>query len=117
MYISLFLYHKPFSFLWFIGNDRGEPRSSNPVRSGAPAKALPIELPAMPLDELNRLTGNFGQKALIGEGSYGRVFYAKLSNGKPAAIKKLDAGSQEPDSDFGNQVNPQGIFSFSFIQC
>ncbi|KAL6133818.1 hypothetical protein ACLB2K_066051 [Fragaria x ananassa] len=87
------------------GNDRGEPRSSNPVRSRAPAKALPIELPAMPLDELNRLTGNFGQKALIGEGSYGRVFYAKLSNGKPAAIKKLDAGSQEPDSDFGNQLS------------
>lgn len=98
-----------------IGNDRGEPRSSNPVKSGAPAKALPIEIPAMSLDELNRLTSNFGQKALIGEGSYGRVFYAKLSNGKPAAIKKLDAGSQEPDSDFGSQVRFRRIlFLFLF---
>lgn len=73
------------------------------VRSGAPPKVLPIEIPAMSLDELNRLTGNFGAKALIGEGSYGRVFYAKLSNGQAAAIKKLDA-SQEPDSDFAAQV-------------
>ncbi|KAH0971906.1 hypothetical protein GBA52_024062 [Prunus armeniaca] len=86
------------------GNDRGEPRSSNTVKSGAPQKALPIEIPAMSLDELNRLTGNFGQKALIGEGSYGRVFYAKLSNGKNAAIKKLDT-SQEPDSDFSAQLS------------
>lgn len=87
------------------GSGRGEPRSSNIVRSGAPQKVLPIETPAMSLDELNRLTGNFGSKALIGEGSYGRVFYAKLSNGQAAAIKKLDASSQEPDSDFAAQLS------------
>ena len=51
------------------------------------------------------MTGNFGTKALIGEGSYGRVFYAKLSDGMRAAIKKLDtSSSQEPDSDFAAQV-------------
>ncbi|KAM0978160.1 hypothetical protein ACFX2I_014085 [Malus domestica] len=88
------------------GNDRGEPRGSNTVKSGAPQKALPIEIPSMSLDELNRLTGNFGPKALIGEGSYGRVFHAKLSNGKAAAIKKMDTGtSQEPDSDFSVQLS------------
>lgn len=60
----------------------------------------------MSLVELNRLTGNFGKKALIGEGSYGRVFGAKLSNGQQAAIKKLDSSSSaEPDSDFTAQVN------------
>lgn len=75
------------------------------VKSGAPQKVLPIEIPAISLDELNRLTGNFGTKALIGEGSYGRVFYAKLSNGQAAAIKKLDtSSSQEPDTDFVAQV-------------
>ncbi|PKI42897.1 hypothetical protein CRG98_036695, partial [Punica granatum] len=74
------------------------------ARGGAPQKALPIETPAMSLDELNRLTGNFGQKSLIGEGSYGRVFLAKLSSGEQAAIKKLDtSASQEPDSDFTAQ--------------
>ncbi|KAL4342423.1 hypothetical protein GQ457_08G011700 [Hibiscus cannabinus] len=45
-------------------------------------------------------------KSLIGEGSYGRVFYGVLSDGQPAAIKKLDTGSSpEPDSDFGNQLS------------
>ncbi|KAJ6746118.1 PTO-INTERACTING PROTEIN 1-LIKE [Salix koriyanagi] len=88
------------------GSGRGEPRSVNPARKGAPQKVLPIEIPAIPLDELNRMTGNFGTKALIGEGSYGRVFYAKLSDGMPAAIKKLDtSSSQEPDSDFASQLS------------
>lgn len=87
-----------------IGNDRGEPRG-NVAKSGAPQKVLPIEIPSMPLDELNRLTGNFGSKAFIGEGSYGRVYFAKLSDGTDAAIKKLDTSSSpEPDNDFGAQV-------------
>ncbi|XP_059463647.1 probable protein kinase At2g41970 [Corylus avellana] len=88
------------------GGGRGEPRGSNVVKSGAPQKVLPIEIPALSLDELNRMTANFGTKALIGEGSYGRVFYAKLSNGMAAAIKKLDANSsQEPDTDFAAQLS------------
>ncbi|KAF8403931.1 hypothetical protein HHK36_012038 [Tetracentron sinense] len=88
------------------GNERGELRGSNAVKSGAPQKVLPIETPALSLDELKRLTSNFGAKALIGEGSYGRVFYATLSTGQAAAIKKLDASStQEPDSDFAAQLS------------
>ncbi|KAE9593909.1 hypothetical protein Lal_00036475 [Lupinus albus] len=86
------------------GNDRAEPRS-NVVKSGGPQKVLPIEIPSMPLDELNRLTGNFGNKAFIGEGSYGKVFYAKLSTGTDAAIKKLDTSSPDPDDDFANQLS------------
>ncbi|XVE75746.1 hypothetical protein DITRI_Ditri12bG0117600 [Diplodiscus trichospermus] len=83
-----------------------EPKAANVVKSGVPQKFLPIEIPAIPLDELNRMTGNFGTKALIGEGSYGRVFYGKLSDGQPAAIKKLDTGSSpEPDSDIGAQLS------------
>lgn len=86
-----------------VGSERGEPRSA--VRNGPPQKALPIEIPAMSLDELNRLTDNFGPKSLIGEGSYGRVFYAKLKDGTPAAVKKLDtSSSSEPDPDFTGQV-------------
>ncbi|KAK6778901.1 hypothetical protein RDI58_025619 [Solanum bulbocastanum] len=85
-------------------SDRAEPRGG--TRNGTPQKVLPIEIPVLPLDELNKLTGNFGQKALIGEGSYGRVFFAKLSNGQEAAIKKLDTSSSpEPDSDFTAQLS------------
>lgn len=101
-------------FLCISGGGTGEPRNSNTAKSGAPQKILPIETPAMSLDELNRLTSNFGSKALIGEGSYGRVFYAKLSSGEGAAIKKLDtSSSQEPDSDFAAQVtfSPHWFFS------
>ncbi|KAL8456298.1 hypothetical protein ACS0TY_033667 [Phlomoides rotata] len=86
------------------GNDRGEPRSG--ARNGPPQKVLPIEIPALSLDVLNSLTGDFGTKALIGEGSYGRVFYAKLKDGREAAIKKLDTSSSpEPDSDFAAQLS------------
>ncbi|XAR48749.1 Non-specific protein-tyrosine kinase [Bertholletia excelsa] len=78
----------------------------------APAKAEvqkpppPIEVPALPLEELKEKTDNFGSKALIGEGSYGRVYYAKMSNGKDVAVKKLDVSS-EPDSnnEFLTQVS------------
>ncbi|KAH9671113.1 hypothetical protein KPL70_017226 [Citrus sinensis] len=42
--------------------------------------------------------GQFGSKALIGEGSYGRVYYANLENGKAVAVKKLDVSS-EPESN------------------
>ncbi|XP_072991005.1 probable protein kinase At2g41970 [Typha latifolia] len=86
------------------GNDRG-PRGPNAVRSGGPQKVLNIELPIIPLDELQRITNNFSDKALVGEGSYGRVYYATLSSGQPAAIKKLDPSvSHEPDSDFTAQL-------------
>ncbi|KAK4757388.1 hypothetical protein SAY87_018689 [Trapa incisa] len=88
--------------------ERGEPRPTNTsgARGGAPQKVLPIETPAISLDEMNRLTGNFGQKSLIGEGSYGRVFSATLRDGQQAAIKKLDtSASQEPDSDFAAQLS------------
>ncbi|XP_009767644.1 probable protein kinase At2g41970 isoform X2 [Nicotiana sylvestris] len=85
-------------------SDRGEPRGG--AKTGTAQKVLPIEIPVVPLDELNKLTGNFGQKALIGEGSYGRVFFAKLSYGQQAAIKKLDtSSSSEPDSDFTAQLS------------
>lgn len=88
------------------GGDRGELRANNPVRSGGPVTNLPIDIQALSFAELSRITGNFGQEALIGEGSYGRVFYGKLSDGTEAAIKKLDTSSApDSDSDFTAQVS------------
>ncbi|KAM3249233.1 hypothetical protein P3L10_011002 [Capsicum annuum] len=49
---------------------------------------------------------NFGQKALVGEGSYDHIFCAKLCNGKQVAIKKLDTSSSpELDSGFAAQLS------------
>lgn len=87
------------------GGERGDPRG-NAAKSGGPQKDLSIDAPAISLEELNSVTRNFGSDALVGEGSYGRVFYAKLRNGQGAAIKKLDNGSSpEPDSDFTTQLS------------
>ncbi|PKA55632.1 putative protein kinase [Apostasia shenzhenica] len=86
------------------GQDR-EQRGPNTTKRGAPQMPLPIDIPTMSLAELNKLTGNFGQKALIGEGSYGKVFHVTLSTGELAAIKMLDpSASQELDSDFAAQL-------------
>ncbi|KAF6165522.1 hypothetical protein GIB67_015845 [Kingdonia uniflora] len=75
------------------------------ARGGDPQKVLPIETPALSLDDLNKATHNFGTKSLVGEGSYGRVFYATISTGQAAVLKKLDpSSSNEPDSDFAAQV-------------
>lgn len=66
-------------------------------------KVQPIEVPALLAEELKDVTDNFSTNALIGEGSYGRVFYGVLKSGQAAAIKKLDA-SKQPDEEFLAQV-------------
>ncbi|KAK9672064.1 hypothetical protein RND81_12G073900 [Saponaria officinalis] len=77
-----------------------------PVKEEVQKTAPPIEVPVLSLDELKEKTDNFGSKALIGEGSYGRVYYATLESGKAVAVKKLDV-SQEPESnvEFLTQVS------------
>ncbi|XP_057499076.1 PTI1-like tyrosine-protein kinase 1 isoform X1 [Actinidia eriantha] len=81
-------------------------KASAPVKAEAQKTVPPIDVPALPLDELKEKTDNFGSKALIGEGSYGRVYYANLNNGKAVAVKKLDVAA-EPESnvDFLTQVS------------
>lgn len=64
----------------------------------------PIAVPQISVDELREVTDNYGSNALIGEGSYGRVYYGTLKNGRAAAIKKLDA-SKQPDDEFLAQVS------------
>lgn len=66
---------------------------------------LPIEVPALSLDEVKQKTDNFGSKSLIGEGSYGRVYYGTLNDGVAVALKKLDAAPEaESDAEFLSQV-------------
>ncbi|XP_062193709.1 PTI1-like tyrosine-protein kinase 3 [Phragmites australis] len=68
--------------------------------------APPIEVPELSFEELKEKTDNFGSKALIGEGSYGRVYYAILDSGKHVAVKKLDASTNpELDNEFLTQVS------------
>ncbi|XP_041001179.1 pto-interacting protein 1-like [Juglans microcarpa x Juglans regia] len=64
----------------------------------------PIAVPAIPVDELRDITDNFGTKALIGEGSYGKVYHGVLASEQAAAIKKLDS-SKQPDQEFLAQIS------------
>jgi pto-interacting protein 1 len=59
-----------------------------------------INIPILSLDELIEKTDDFGSKALIGEGSYGRVYYAELDNGNKLSVKKLDSNENEPATKF-----------------
>ncbi|XP_010522046.1 PREDICTED: PTI1-like tyrosine-protein kinase 1 [Tarenaya hassleriana] len=76
------------------------------AKAEVPNESPPIEVPALSLDELKEKTDNFGSKALIGEGSYGRVYYATLNDGKVVALKKLDVSPEaETDVEFLSQVS------------
>ncbi|XP_050212523.1 PTI1-like tyrosine-protein kinase 1 isoform X2 [Mercurialis annua] len=90
----------------YADTNPGKGQKAPPVRSEVQKEAPPIEVPALSLEELKEKTDNFGSKALIGEGSYGRVYYANLDNGKAVAVKKLDVASeQESNIEFLTQVS------------
>ncbi|KAK6941139.1 Protein kinase domain [Dillenia turbinata] len=86
------------------GND-GDYHATEAVPRDVQTVAVqPIAVPAIPVDELKGITDNFGPSALIGEGSYGRVYYGVLKSGRAAAIKNLDA-SKQLDQEFLAQVS------------
>ena len=82
-----------------------KPKPQAVAKPEAPKEALPIEVPLLSVEEVKEKTDNFGSKSLIGEGSYGRVYYATLSDGKAVALKKLDVAPEaETNTEFLSQV-------------
>lgn len=81
---------------------KGNGTAKNEVQKAVPT----IEVPMLSLEELKEKTDDFGSKTLIGEGSYGRAYYAILNDGVAVAVKKLDV-SIEPESnhEFLTQVS------------
>ncbi|PPS05845.1 hypothetical protein GOBAR_AA14802 [Gossypium barbadense] len=78
----------------------------SPIKPEERKSSSLIEVPALSLEELKEKTDNFGSNALIGEGSYGRVYYANLNDGKTLAVKKLDVSAEpEPNVEFLTQVS------------
>lgn len=86
-----------------VGNPAGYHATETAQKDKQTITVLPIAVPTIPVDELRDITDNFGSKYLIGEGSYGRVYYGVLRSGHAAAIKKLDS-SKQPDQEFLAQV-------------
>ncbi|KAJ8623545.1 hypothetical protein MRB53_032074 [Persea americana] len=94
----------PFAANSLAGNHGAYRANDAAPKDTQAVKVQPIAVPSISVDELKEVTDNFGQKALIGEGSYGRVYYGILKNGQTAAIKKLDS-SKQPDQEFLAQVS------------
>nr|XP_043620161.1 probable protein kinase At2g41970 [Erigeron canadensis] len=84
-----------------------EPKTSGAAKNGVSQKHLTIESPSLSLDELIKITDNFGSQSLIGEGFNNcRVFHGKLSYGKEVIIKKFDSSSlTDSESDFKEKLS------------
>ncbi|KAL5782784.1 hypothetical protein ACOSP7_007813 [Xanthoceras sorbifolium] len=93
----------------FVPNNTASNTGNYYVKEAVPKETKtiniqPILVPSISMDELKEKTDNFGTDALIGEGSFGRVYFGVLKSGQAAAIKKLDS-SKQPDQEFLAQVS------------
>ncbi|KAK1408460.1 hypothetical protein QVD17_40254 [Tagetes erecta] len=87
------------------GGSMKEPRTGGAAKTGDPKKEPTIEAPLLSLDELKKMTDNFGSESLIGEGSNCRVFYGKLNTGEEVVLKKMDMSSlSDSESDFKEKL-------------
>ncbi|KAL7138825.1 hypothetical protein ABFS83_09G008700 [Erythranthe nasuta] len=68
------------------------------------ADMLPIAVDAIPVNELKKITDNFGWNCLLGGGSYGGIYRGVMKTGQAIAIKNLNSWYQ-PDQDFLAQVS------------
>ncbi|PUZ56929.1 hypothetical protein GQ55_5G386100 [Panicum hallii var. hallii] len=85
-------------------SNNGPSRAPAPTYVTPTGRAQPIAVPAIPLEEMKEITKNFSNDALIGEGSYARVYFGVLKDGTKSAVKKLDS-SKQPDQEFLVQVS------------
>lgn len=106
-----------FFFLYAVYNF-GPSRFPAPTPVISTGRAQPIAVPAIHLEELKEITKNFSSDALIGEGSYARVYFGVLKDGTKSAVKKLDS-SKQPDQEFLVQVVPPILLScnVSWSRC
>ncbi|KAK3164242.1 hypothetical protein QOZ80_1AG0014660 [Eleusine coracana subsp. coracana] len=81
---------------------------SKPSDAGSSSSELnQTTTPVQPitLNELREVTRNFSNGALIGEGSYAKVFFGVLKDGQKSAIKKFNVLLVETDEHFMEQVS------------
>lgn len=86
------------------GTYGGFQRNTDAPREMDVIKYQPPAVPAISVDELKDVSDHFGSKALLGEGSYGKVYHGVLKSGQAVAIKKLDSCKQ-PDHELLSQIS------------
>lgn len=69
--------------------------------------------------ELQQATNDFSPTHLIGEGGFGRVYYAELSDGRIAAVKQLDRAGRQGEKEFRVEVRACSLASSpaAFFDC
>lgn len=65
--------------------------------------------------ELKSATNGFSLENLIGKGASGTVFRGILRDGKPVAVKKLDACSLQADREFQNELMIHGCIESPYV--
>uniref|UniRef100_A0A0E0JHP1 Protein kinase domain-containing protein n=1 Tax=Oryza punctata TaxID=4537 RepID=A0A0E0JHP1_ORYPU len=83
--------------------DNGDDRPSQlvaPTPTNNAVKTPPTVVSTISLGILKKITRNFSNSALVGEGSRSKVFYGVLKDGNESAVKKLD-----PDEEIVVQVS------------
>ncbi|KAG6500942.1 hypothetical protein ZIOFF_040804 [Zingiber officinale] len=71
------------------GNDGAYLSANTPSKGAQTVKPQPIAVPAIPVDEIREITKNFGDEALIWEGSFGRVYFGVLKNERSTAVSMV----------------------------
>lgn len=105
MYVNLFakIYTSLTNFINNAGQGGPHHTPNLTPNNAQPIRVQPIAVPSIPVDEIREITKNFSNSALIGEGSYARVFFGTLKDGKGSIIKKLD-DTKQPNQEFLAQV-------------
>lgn len=65
----------------------------------APEEVITVEVPEVPLRELNGITASFSGEKLIGQGSYAKVYQATTRSGRLAVVKRLEKPSKHASND------------------
>jgi pto-interacting protein 1 len=60
---------------------------------------LTVEVPAVPVREINEITDNFAGERLVGQGSYAKVYKVTLQSGRLAVVKRLEKPSKHASND------------------
>ncbi|KAK1621161.1 hypothetical protein QYE76_026678 [Lolium multiflorum] len=68
--------------------------SDIPRNASSEVSPTVVPLPTISMDEVREITQNFSNDAFIGEGGYGRVFFAVLKDGQQCALKKLNPSNR-----------------------
>jgi hypothetical protein len=101
-----------YHFFPYAVDNFGPSRPPAPIPVIPTGRDQPIAVPPIHLEELKEITKNFSSDALIGEGSYARVYFGVLKDGTKSAVKKLDS-SKQPDQEFLVQVVPPLLLSYN----